>query len=468
MVKNRPTRRYVNKGLASTALLAASGSSCARVDRPNILLIVSDDLGTQLGCYGDKIAHTPTIDQLARDGVRFVNAYVTQSSCSSSRSSILTGLYPHQNGQTGLANHGYKLRAGVPLLPNLLHDRGYFTSAIGKLHVIAQEEWAFDHNISQNVAVRTRDVNFVLTEMNKALDKATTAKKPFFIQLSLFDPHRPYESTSQGLPIKTYTKDDVEPFRFSYLGDGINEDVAGFYTALSRADAITAETLNLLRDRNILKNTLIIFLGDHGPPFWRAKTTCYESGIRIPLIFSMPGSLPSGMVVNELVSTISLLPTLLDFAGSTDKPPLNWTTPSLLPLLTNTAKNWSDILFAEFTAHAKTLYLPQRAVRRGRHKLILSAKKGTRDVRHIGTIGAKTARKIAYGAHSGTHQYASVHRLALDPPRFQLFDLVDDPYEAGNLATSDQYANVITELEGLILSWQQETNDPLLAEFHPS
>src|SRR5262245_38511022 len=111
----------------------------------NVLLIVADDLGRQLGCYGDKSARTPNIDALAADATRFDWAFCTTSSCSPSRSVILTGLQNHTNGQYGLQHgtHNFSTRSFVKSLPVLLGQAGYRTCSIGKVHVQPEELYKF-------------------------------------------------------------------------------------------------------------------------------------------------------------------------------------------------------------------------------------------------------------------------------------------------------------------------------------
>jgi len=107
------------------------GQPTASATRPNLILVTGDDMGFQLGCYGDAVATTPHMDRLAREGIRFTRGYITQASCSSSRSSMLTGPYPHQNGQIGLSHLGCSMRPDVPTLPTLLRWAGYRTGIIG-------------------------------------------------------------------------------------------------------------------------------------------------------------------------------------------------------------------------------------------------------------------------------------------------------------------------------------------------
>ncbi len=117
----------------------------AESSRPNILLITSEDNGPELGCYGDPYAKTPHLDALAREGIRFDRAFVTQAGCSQSRASILTGLYPHQNGQIGLATWKFRMyRDDTPNMVRSLKGVGYRTGIIGKVHVNPATAFPFD------------------------------------------------------------------------------------------------------------------------------------------------------------------------------------------------------------------------------------------------------------------------------------------------------------------------------------
>ncbi|MCH1409698.1 MAG: sulfatase-like hydrolase/transferase, partial [Verrucomicrobiales bacterium] len=126
-------------------------------EKPNILLITADDLGLQLSCYGDPYIETPNLDKLAAGGVRYRTAYVAQASCSSSRSSMFSGLYPHTTGQIGLANAGFQLtpeQVGKNL-PAWLKRADYRTGISGKLHVNPESSFPFDYRPKRQ---DTRDV----------------------------------------------------------------------------------------------------------------------------------------------------------------------------------------------------------------------------------------------------------------------------------------------------------------------
>ena len=129
----------------SIATLVASAPTCSALGRPNILLIVSEDNGPEPGTYGDPCARTPNLDKLSAEGVRFDRAFVAQAGCSPSRASFLTGLYPHQNGQLGLATWGFRMYSeDTPNVVRSLKEAGYRTWLVGKLHVNPESAFPFD------------------------------------------------------------------------------------------------------------------------------------------------------------------------------------------------------------------------------------------------------------------------------------------------------------------------------------
>ena len=202
-------------------------------ERPNLILVTGDDMGFQLGCYGDRVATTPHMDRLARDGTRFSRGYVTQASCSSSRSSMLTGLYPHQSGQIGLAHLGYSMRPGVPTLPTLLKQAGYRTGIIGKLHVAPESSFDFDYK--QTNTADTRDPKKVRAKCGEFL--GDLGGKPFFLMLNFFDPHDPHIQDIGGSPQAKVTPEQVKGYPFIGADSPeLRRRVAEFTTCVNRVD----------------------------------------------------------------------------------------------------------------------------------------------------------------------------------------------------------------------------------------
>jgi len=324
---------------ATLAQAADNPLAVAKADaaRPNIILITADDLGFQLGCYGDTVATTPHMDRLARGGIRFTRGFVTQSSCSSSRSSLLTGLYPHQNGQIGLAGHdndpgvltnGYAMRPNQVTLPTLLKQAGYRTGIIGKLHV--QPASTFDFDYKELSTDDTRDMEKLRANCNAFL--GDTGGKPFFFYVNLYDPHAPWTRDVHGRPKTKVTAEQVKLFPFMGANDdsaGMRQQIADYYTCVNRVDEGMGVLLDVLRERGLIANTLVVLLGDNGPPFSRAKVSSFEAGVNTPFIISWPGRVMP-RVSDEFICGVDFLPTFLELAGV--KPPGGLAGRSLVPL----------------------------------------------------------------------------------------------------------------------------------------
>jgi len=251
--------------------LAEQNFAPAQAQRMNIVLITADDLGKSLGTYGDPLAQTPHLDALAARGVLFERAWVTQASCSSSRASMLTGLYPHQHGQIGLAGQHaeFSLRRGLTTLPGLLRAAGYFNGIIGKLHIDPPDAFPFDRRWNaDNGAMESRDVRRVASVARDFLRQR--GSRPFFLYVNYFDPHRPYSSESDqflGLPAAPYTAEDVTPLPFLGIDSPlIRSEVASYYNGISRLDTGVGLLLQELARAGVLERTVVVFVSDHGAP----------------------------------------------------------------------------------------------------------------------------------------------------------------------------------------------------------
>jgi N-sulfoglucosamine sulfohydrolase len=443
-------------------------------DRPNIILIIADDLGPQLGSYGDPNAHTPNIDRIAQEGIRFTAGYVTAASCSPSRGSILTGLYPHQHGMMGLSQFGTeRMHDNVPKLPNELKKLGYRTAIIGKRHYEPsnQFKWDMEEENDQKVIV-DRDV---LWMNQRAMDFVDDDSDPFFLVMSYVDPHRgdsddgpeyspdrniKFPRTKLGLPQKPTPAARIQPFPFLGLDSPeIRKELADFYGAVDRLDIGVGDLMQQLENRGLWKDALVIFIGDHGPDVTRGKMAVYESAVRIPFLLKVPGS-NSGLVRDELVSTVDIFPTVLEAASlrRVQSQPGR----SLLPLAqAQVPKEWRRYMFTEYITHAPGQFYPRYAVRNKRYKLIYNVLGGQRGnpLNPANYCNAWwESRKPKY-LHSPIR---AVYDRVDNPPEIELYDLQNDPYEWNNLAESPELADVRFRMKLAIDVWRKSTRDPLL------
>jgi N-sulfoglucosamine sulfohydrolase len=426
---------------------------------PNILLIVSEDHGAHLSCYGDTIIQTPHLDKIAKDGILFKNAYVTESVCSPSRSSILTGLYPHQNGHFGLATMGYHFVGDVQNVYALLKKRGYRTGMIGKLHLNPADSFPIDfHPI--------RESNFQKIGLSRYAQHAdsfmTRSEEPFFLMVNIPEAHFPFQDVVEGKPENPVTANDVAGFPYmGFENARINAIVANYYNCFLRLDETVGKIMDRLESSGKKENTLVIYLSDHGDEMARGKFDIYEASTRIPFLVNWPGKVAKGRQSDALISTVDIVPTLLDVAGVAI--PGRVSGKSLRPLFENPQAEFRNYLFTEYNCDP-VFYFPRRAVRDNRYKLIYSLlddRKNPTALHYIGNRskaveGSPTLEELA----SAPDSIRRLYQDWIQPPKIQLYDLQKDPWEFRDLSADPRFANVKERLLTALCTWQVETDDP--------
>lgn len=425
--------------------------------RPNILFIVSEDNGPELSCYGAP-APTPILDALAKEGVLFDKAFVTQAGCSPSRASFLTGLYPHQNGQVGLSTWKYSMyNPSTPNLVNSLKNVGYRTGIIGKIHVNPESAFSFDfHQINGS--------NFKRTDLGRYAEYAeqfiSAGDEPFYLQVNYPDAHDPFLPQVDGLPQTVLTGKDVGTLPYhGVTSNELKQLTADYYNSIMRLDALIGDLLNVLKASGKYDNTMVIYIGDHGADMLRGKRTMYEGGTRIPLIVAWPKHVEGGRVYKHLVSTIDLYPTFMAVSGSSI--PAHLPGASLLNVLTGDDAPVREFLFTEYNVHSNHNPYPQRAVRNARYKLIHNLLRGQENPGYAFTNGRFLSADSAIAAATPAVRRA-YHRMAT-PPKYELYDLESDPYEWNNLFGNPDYGAISNRLRVTLEEWQRETGDPMIS-----
>ena len=445
------------RSFLSVLCFAGLSALLSAAESPNILLIVSEDNGPELGCYGQPYVQTPVLDKLAAGGIRFERAYVPQAGCSQSRAALMTGLYPHQNGQIGLATWKFGLYDGAtPNLVRSLKGVGYRTGIIGKLHINPKEAFPFDFRAisTSNFARKDHDQYSV-----KAKEFIEASNEPFFLSVNYPDAHRPFIAQVDGVPSEPLTEQDVTPLAYFGLDTPeLRRQTADYLNCMSRLDVQVGELLEVLKASGKASNTLIVYMGDHGADMLRGKRTSYEGGVRVPLIVSWAGQVEPGQVRHELVSTLDLMPTFLEAAGA--KPVDGLPGLDLAPMFDGRKVKWRPYLFTEYHTHSAHNYYPQRTVRDDRYKLISNLMPG------VVNPGYEFTRRKFFEEKREVVAVApepvrSAYELMEQPPAYELYDLEADPYEFTNLAENEDHAEVLARLQGELEDWRDETNDPM-------
>ena len=432
---------------AFLSAVAAGALSPAGSQRPNIVLILCDDLGYgDLGCYGNRIIRTPNVDALAGRGVRFTQFYTTSPVCSPTRTAIMTGDYPQRFG----IHHAdmpeslprYPLPAGAVTISAILKKTGYATAHVGKWHLgeppetIEPRKRGFDYfagclggrpSSAWIKYARSMDPEMVINEERPKVFKGhvteiqtrlasdwlsrTRRDQPFFLNLWYNAPHEPLAPLAHQKQL---------------YGDWSPEEQT-YFQSVTDMDAGVGRILAQLDELGVRDNTLVLFTSDNGPeahrmqysrgsagPLKGMKTQLWEGGVRVPAILFFPGKAPQTKVTPAVASVLDLFPTFSALAGV--KPAAG--SFNLLDIAGERVSTRDRELFFEF-------HFPQRgvesslpvAVRKGRWKLF------------------------------STHSFGA----------FELYDLDADPSETRNVARDNPA--VVATLKPRLQKWWAQFAD---------
>ena len=425
----------------SSQLVIRTKQTKAPTKRPNFIIFIADDHGEDdLGCYGNAEIRTPNIDQLAEEGMRFTRAFLSISSCSPSRSSILTGRYPHNTGAEDLH---MPLPSDQYTLSRYLRMAGYYSASIGKWHLGTAEKRQWDRvNECQAGAMATQTIQEL---------RNRDTEKPFFLWVASTDPHRGYQEGAVDPP-HSPDKVRVPP----YLPDHpkIRKELALYYDEVSRFDEHIGQILQELKRQGADENTVVIYLSDNGMPFPRAKCTLFDSGIHTPLIVRWPNQIPKGSVHTGLVSSIDLSPTLMAIAGV---PQQTMEGIDITPMLKDPNKKLRDQIFAEANWHDFEKFT--RAVRNERFKLVRNYYWDAPLWNSVDSINSITWHGLLEARSAGELTPAQSFLFNPERPYEEFYDLDADPFELVNLVDNPNYRRHLNQLRAKLDHWRVDSND---------
>ncbi|MHA6481712.1 sulfatase family protein [Paenibacillus sp. strain BS8-2] len=419
----------------------------------NLILITCHDLGRFLGCYGVTTVQTPNLDRLASEGVLFEQAYCTAPQCSPSRASLFTGRYPHNNGMMGLTNVGmWDIHPEERHLAEMLQEAGYITGLAGIYHetlLDPAERFGFDE-----VCTSPRRGEAIAAEAIHMLEQFAVQERPFFLEIGFFEPHR--IRNMEELDYMGFTGGYIEPDEErditvpGYLENhaGSRKEMAELQGAVKYMDAQIGLLMEKLKAVGRDQDTVVLFTTDHGLALPRAKCSLYDSGLEVALLLRVPGGRwQGGQRIDNLVSNIDIVPTLLDLL---ELPvPGNVQGVSIAPLLDNDAEATSrDCIFGEMTYH--DYYDPRRCIRTARYKLIINFSGAPYFMNPSQSWRPRTDPVFPEKPALHYHEFV------------ELYDLEADAHELDNRAEDPVYADIKQQLSERLLRWMADTSDPLL------
>lgn len=461
----------------------------SRSQPPNILFIMSDDHAAQaMSCYGSRINRTPHMDRIAEEGMRFENCFCTNSICSPSRATILTGTYNHVNGVTTLAT---PMDNRQITFPKLLQQAGYQTAVIGKWHLGHGSHYdpaGFDywnvlpgqglyHNPEMfemgEKKVYPGYVTDIITDLCLEWLERRDPRRPFCLLCHHKAPHRPWEPDEKHAHL--YEEDPLPPpptFNDDYRHRAsaaaaatmrierdlqrrdVKQDppqglspqerkywfyrryIQDYLRVVASIDDNVGRLLRYLDENRLAEDTIVIytsdqgfFLGEHG---WYDKRFMYEESLRMPFLVRYPREVPPGSVNPRIILNVDFAPTLLDYAGVTV--PSAFQGRSFRPLLQGqTPADWQQSFYYRYWMH------------RAHHNVYAH-------------YGVRTERyKLIYYYGEALGQPGAVDDPT--PPEWELFDLEKDPLEMHSVYHDPRYASVVCNLKDELERLRRKVGD---------
>ncbi|HVW39489.1 MAG TPA: sulfatase, partial [Pirellulales bacterium] len=420
-------------------------------ERPNILWLIAEDFGPELGCYGTAQVASPNLDRLAEQGVRYTRAYTTAPVCSASRSAFMTGMYQTTIGAHNHRSHrddGYQLPAGVRVLSDWLRDAGYFTANLQKLppgcgfRGTAKTDWNFSYP-------RPFDSNDW---------SDLKPHQPFYAQINFQETHRKFRAPRRADPDQVA----IPPYYPDH--PTTRADWAEYLDAASELDRKIGLVLEQLAADGLADDTIVVFFGDHGQAHVRGKQFCYEEGLHIPLIvrwaknFPAPKHYRPGTVDDRLIEAIDLAPTMLSAAAGAAMPPKM----QGRAFLGEQAGPPRQYAFGARDRCDETVFR-LRTVRDDRYRYIRNF---TPDRPFL---QPNEYKERSYPVWNLLKELDAVGKLtppqklltAPTMPPEELYDLEQDPHEIHNLVDSTKPADqaALKRLRGALEAWIVETDD---------
>ncbi len=448
----------------------------SKTKRPNILFAIADD-ASHFGVFGHSFVKTPNIDRVAKEGVKFENAFTSNPKCAPSRASILTGRFTWQLEEA--CNHYCVFPNKFKLLPDVLEDNGYFVGYTGK-------GWApgdYERNgLKRNPAgnpfnnkkLTPPDGSCIsdcdYTENFKDFLNKKDEEQPFYFWYGCLEPHRKY-SFEEGIR-GGKSLDEIESIP-TYFPDTkeVRTDLLDYAYEIEWFDKHLGNMLTILEEKGELDNTLVVVTSDNGCPFPRVKGQMYEQDFHLPMVASYPKLSASNRVVSDIISFTDLAPTFLEVAGVE------------IPA-TMTGKSFADVFSGDKSGiinenrnltyfgrekhdlgREGDLGYPVRCIRTQEYLYIYNFAPnrypaGNPETYYTNCDSSPTKEEIIKRHNNGDDYYYS---LAFGKrPQEELYQIIEDAECMKNLANVDEYNSVKTEMHDKLFDFLKETGDPRL------
>jgi N-sulfoglucosamine sulfohydrolase len=424
-------------GLFTAIMFNASAAK-----KPNFLFVIADDMTHRdIGCYGGQ-AHTPHIDQLAKEGMRFTRCFQAAPMCSPTRHNIYTGLYPVKSG--AYPNHTFA-KDGTKSIVHYLKPLGYRVALSGKKHISPTEVFPFEYFGGKNPD---------LALVDKMFAECRGSETPFCLFACSNEPHSPWNKGDRSrypvnrIKLPPYFVDTPET----------RDAMARYLAEVTYYDSQVGELLGLLKKHKLADNTMVIVVSEQGSSFPFGKWTCYDTGLQSACVVRWPGKVKASVVSEAMIEYVDLLPTLVQAAGG--KPAKVLDGKSIVPVLTGKKTSHKEMVYGIMTTRgiingSDTFGI--RSVRNEKFKYIRNFTPAiafqnacTKSVEFKSWLA-----KAAAGDADAKDKTSRYQNRAGE----ELYAVTDDWYEWKNLAADPKYAGVKKKLSAALDAWMKAQGD---------
>ena len=401
---------------------------------PNFIFYLADDQDLlDYGIYGNPKVHTPAVDALAKEGMRFTNFYTSQAICAPSRSQIFTGMYPLKNGC--MANH-LSVKPNLKTVIDYMKAEGYEVVLAGKGHVKPNSVFQWSKYF--------KSVDNRYLPLDKLENYLENIKKPFCVFVTSDFPHGPYPKISE------YTNEDI--YLLPYDRGNFRKLKTGYYQNIRDDNAQLERVLEIVETNGLVDNSIFIYASDHGIS---GKWGVSEQGLKVPFIVRWPGVVEANSVSETMLNFVDILPTFLDIIGADIPQDLDGN--SFQPTLKGNTDPIHDYIFSLSTKQniQKCKVFPSRAIRGKRFKFI-------RNYNSIEVVESNYGSNPVINAfiRKGAESFPNV-------PFEELYDLELDPYQEKNLINNPEYLEQKNRLSSALENWMIAQNDFLIHQKMP-
>lgn len=433
------------------SLVCCSKTSIAQSSKPNIVIIMADDLDSrQLSAYGGQNINTKHIDALAAEGVQFNQMIASEAMCIPTRASLFTGLYPARSG--AYQNHK-SVNPGLKSVAHYLGDLDYRVALTGKDHMTKPKDiFPFEiiPGFEPNCVAATDD--YYLDSIKTFIE---SSDDPFCLFVMSINPHAPW---TVGDPSEFNADSLVLPPH--WVDTRLTRNQFTKYLAeVRRLDDQVGDVVNLLKETGREQNTIVIFLGEQGPQFPGGKWTLYDNGQRSSMIIKWPGIVRPDTETDAIVQFEDITPTLVRIAGGEDIPDLDGK--SFLDVVTGKSQMHRDFAYGIHNNIPEGPSYPIRSIRNTDFKLILNLT--PEKEYHIKYMTDTTKKKLSFTTwvrKAKTDERATfLTNRIIKKPSIEFYDLKNDPYELDNLANKAEYQAKINDMKLKLEEWMKKQGD---------